>query len=181
MLKLFYGTIRPYRILYSLVVVFSLILCIILIIFYYPNVSVGLIEFQRLGGTCVNVGCVPKKVMYNTAVHSEYIRDHADYGFDVTFNGFNWSKIQESRDAYVRRLNGIYETNLKNSGVELIRGRAAFADDGTVEVNGRKYAGKHILVAVGGTPSLPADVPGADYGTNSDGFSSSKICLKKVW
>ncbi|KAI6243929.1 Glutathione reductase [Aphelenchoides fujianensis] len=134
------------------------------------NVSVGLVEFTRLGGTCVNVGCVPKKVMYNTAIHAEFIRDHADYGFDVTLNKFDWSVIQKSRDEYIRRLNGIYESNLKNSGVELIRGRGAFADDGTVEVDGVKYKGKHTLIAVGGHPHIPADVPGAEFGTDSDGF-----------
>ncbi|KAI6227164.1 Glutathione reductase [Aphelenchoides besseyi] len=134
------------------------------------KVSVGLIEFTRLGGTCVNVGCVPKKIMYNCAVHSEFLRDHADYGFDVTFNKFDWGVIQRSRDEYIRRLNGIYESNLKNSGVELIRGRAAFADDGSVEVDGVKYRGKHTLIAVGGEPHIPKDVPGAEFGTNSDGF-----------
>lgn len=59
------------------------------------DVTVGLIERQRLGGTCVNVGCVPKKVMYNCALHTEYIRDHADYGFDVTYNGFSFPKIKQ--------------------------------------------------------------------------------------
>lgn len=84
------------------------------------NVSVGLIEYQRLGGTCVNVGCVPKKVMYNCALHAEFIRDHAAYGFDVTVNKFDFTKIKNSRDAYVKRLNGIYESNLKNVSLDLI-------------------------------------------------------------
>jgi len=144
------------------------------------NVSVGLIEFTRLGGTCVNVGCVPKKVMYNTALHAEFIRDHADYGFDVTLNKFDWSVIQKSRDEYIRRLNGIYETNLKNSGVELIRGRAAFADDGSVVVDGVKYKGKNTLIAVGGYPHIPkSEVPGAELGTDSDGFFEFKELPKK--
>ncbi|CAD5229157.1 unnamed protein product [Bursaphelenchus okinawaensis] len=142
------------------------------------NVSVGLVEFTRLGGTCVNVGCVPKKVMYNTAVHAEFIRDHADYGFDVTVNKFEWSKIKQSRDAYIRRLNGIYETNLKNSGVELIRGRAKLAEDGTVEVDGVKYKGKHTLIAVGGHPRIP-QLPGAELGTDSDGFFEFEDLPKK--
>ncbi|WKX88917.1 hypothetical protein Q1695_008505 [Nippostrongylus brasiliensis] len=131
--------------------------------------SVALIESGRLGGTCVNVGCVPKKVMYNCSMHAEFIRDHADYGFDVTVNKFDWSIIKNSRDAYIRRLNGIYENNLNGSKVELIRGYGAFAEDGTVEVNGEKYRGKHTLIAVGGYPTIP-NIPGAELGTDSDGF-----------
>ncbi|KAI6191440.1 Glutathione reductase [Aphelenchoides bicaudatus] len=145
------------------------------------NVSVGLIEFTRLGGTCVNVGCVPKKIMYNTALHAEFIRDHADYGFDVKVNNFDWSVIQKSRDEYIRRLNGIYENNLKGSNVELIRGRASFAEDGSVLVDGVKYKGKHTLIAVGGYPHIPKDeVPGAELGTDSDGFFEFKELPKKT-
>jgi glutathione reductase (NADPH) len=144
------------------------------------DVTVGLIERQRLGGTCVNVGCVPKKVMYNTAVHTEYIRDHADYGFDVTYNGFSFPKIKQSRDAYIRRLNGIYENNLKNSGVELIRGFGKFEEDGAVVVDGQKYKGKHTLIAVGGKPTIPDDVPGAEYGIDSDGFFELEDLPKKT-
>uniref|UniRef100_A0A915EII7 Glutathione-disulfide reductase n=1 Tax=Ditylenchus dipsaci TaxID=166011 RepID=A0A915EII7_9BILA len=125
------------------------------------NVSVGLIEYQRLGGTCVNVGCVPKKVMYNTAVHAEYIRDHADYGFNVTNNGFNWSKIQEARDAYIRRLNSIYETNLGNSTWMVKSTRKTHFD------------------CRGRTPNHPKDVPGAELGTDSDGFFELKELPKK--
>ncbi|XP_026518554.1 glutathione reductase, mitochondrial-like, partial [Terrapene carolina triunguis] len=73
---------------------------------------VAVVEHQRLGGTCVNVGCVPKKVMWNTAVHFEFIHDHADYGFETPNVKFNWRVIKEKRDAYVSRLNGIYQNNL---------------------------------------------------------------------
>lgn len=133
------------------------------------GVSVGLIESGRLGGTCVNVGCVPKKVMYNCSLHAEFIRDHADYGFDVTLNKFDWKVIKKSRDEYIKRLNGLYESGLKGSSVELIRGRASFAEDGTVEVNGAKFRGKNTLIAVGGKPTIP-NIPGAEYGIDSDGF-----------
>ncbi|PAV73225.1 hypothetical protein WR25_14314 [Diploscapter pachys] len=143
------------------------------------NVSVGLIEHGRLGGTCVNVGCVPKKVMYNCSLHAEFIRDHADYGFDVTFNKFDWSVIQQSRDAYIKRLNGIYENNLNGSKVELFRGKASFASDGTIEVNGEKLKAKHTLIAVGGFPAIPS-IPGAEYGIDSDGFFELKHLPKKT-
>ncbi|VDD87940.1 unnamed protein product [Enterobius vermicularis] len=134
------------------------------------GVSVGLIESKRLGGTCVNVGCVPKKVMYNCSLHAEFIRDHADYGYDVTYNGFNWKTIKERRDAYVRRLNSIYKTNLEQSKVDLIVGKGAFQKGGNVEVNGKLYKGKHTLIAVGGYPLIPLDIPGAEFGIDSDGF-----------
>ncbi|VDM07414.1 unnamed protein product [Wuchereria bancrofti] len=143
------------------------------------KISVGLIEEMRLGGTCVNKGCVPKKVMYNCSRHAETIADHSDYGFDVTLNGFNWKKIKDSRDAYVRRLNAIYESNLSNSQVELIRGKALFTEDGVVDVGGKKYFGKHILIAVGGYPKRP-DIPGAEYGIDSDGFFHLDILPKRA-
>uniref|UniRef100_A0A7E4V924 Glutathione reductase n=1 Tax=Panagrellus redivivus TaxID=6233 RepID=A0A7E4V924_PANRE len=144
------------------------------------NVSVALIENQRLGGTCVNVGCVPKKVMYNTALHAEFIRDHADYGFDVKYNGFSWPKVKATRDAYIKRLNGLYESGLTGSKVELIRGLASFDSDGTVVVNGQKYKGKNTLIAVGGTPTIPTDVPGANLGIDSDGFFELEDLPKKT-
>uniref|UniRef100_A0A914EEJ7 Glutathione reductase n=1 Tax=Acrobeloides nanus TaxID=290746 RepID=A0A914EEJ7_9BILA len=144
------------------------------------GVSVGLIENSRLGGTCVNVGCVPKKVMWNCAVHAEFLRDHADYGFDVTLNGFNWKKIKEARDAYVRRLNAIYEDNLKKSNVEIIRGTASFNEEGSVTVNGVSYRGKYTLIATGSHPVYPKNIPGAELGTDSDGFFELDHLPKKV-
>ncbi|KAL3990926.1 glutathione-disulfide reductase [Acanthocheilonema viteae] len=143
------------------------------------NASVGLIEETYLGGTCVNKGCVPKKIMYNCSRHAEAITNYSDYGFDVILNGFSWKKIKDSRDAYVKRLNTIYESNLSNSRVELIRGKASFTIDGVVDVNGKKYLGKHILIAVGGYPRRP-DIPGAEYGIDSDGFFHLDVLPKRT-
>ncbi|KAH1169922.1 glutathione reductase, mitochondrial [Mauremys mutica] len=135
---------------------------------------VAVVEHQRLGGTCVNVGCVPKKVMWNTAVHFEFIHDHADYGFETPDVKFNWRVIKEKRDAYVSRLNGIYQNNLNKAHIETIHGHAAFTSDPepTVEVNGKKYTAPHILIATGGRPSITHDseIPGASLGITSDGF-----------
>ncbi|XP_062430360.1 glutathione reductase, mitochondrial isoform X1 [Rhea pennata] len=135
---------------------------------------VALVEPCRLGGTCVNVGCVPKKVMWNTAVHAEFMHDHADYGFEVAGSKFNWRTIKEKRDAYVRRLNEIYENNVKKSNIEIIRGYGKFTSDPepTVEVDGKKYTAPHILIATGGRPSVPleSEIPGANLGITSDGF-----------
>ncbi|CAH1245130.1 GSR [Branchiostoma lanceolatum] len=120
----------------------------------------AIIEKARLGGTCVNVGCVPKKVMWNTAVHAEYLQDHKDYGFDV--NGtttFSWKTIKDKRDAYIKNLNGIYKSNLDKSHVEAIVGDAKFVSERCVEVDGNKYTAEHILIATGGRPVFP-NTPG---------------------
>ncbi|XP_012363796.2 glutathione reductase, mitochondrial isoform X2 [Nomascus leucogenys] len=134
----------------------------------------AVVESHKLGGTCVNVGCVPKKVMWNTAVHSEFMHDHADYGFTSCEGKFDWRVIKEKRDAYVSRLNTIYQNNLTKSHIEIIRGHAAFTSDPkpTIEVSGKKYTAPHILIATGGVPSTPheSEIPGASLGITSDGF-----------
>jgi glutathione reductase (NADPH) len=129
----------------------------------------AVIESGRLGGTCVNVGCVPKKVMWFAANQAHQFDHAADYGFDISFDGHDWAVLKKSRDAYVRRLNGIYENNLGKSGVEVITGAAQFADAHTVTVSGRRYSADRIVIATGGRPMVP-DVPGAGYGITSDDF-----------
>jgi glutathione reductase (NADPH) len=130
---------------------------------------VALVESHRLGGTCVNVGCVPKKVMWNAADLAEGLRDAPDYGFALTPGEHDWALLKEKRDAYVLRLNGIYEANLAKRGVTLIRGRARFVDGRTVTVAGSSLSAPHIIIATGGRPLLPA-IPGAELGITSDGF-----------
>ncbi|KAM8969740.1 glutathione reductase, mitochondrial isoform X2 [Sarcophilus harrisii] len=134
----------------------------------------AVVEGHKLGGTCVNVGCVPKKVMWNTAVHSEFIHDQEDYGFQNCDVKFNWRVIKEKRDAYISRLNIIYQNNLIKSQIDIIRGHASFTNDSepTVEVNGKKYKAPHILIATGGFPTIPSDdqISGASLGITSDGF-----------
>jgi glutathione reductase (NADPH) len=134
---------------------------------YGANVAV--IESGRLGGTCVNVGCVPKKVMWFAASQAHHFEHAADYGFDVTVNGHDWAALRTSRDAYVRRLNGIYENNLDKSGVTIINGAARFADAHTVTVEGQDYTAERIVIATGGRPMVP-DIPGAELGITSDDF-----------
>ncbi|BFZ00786.1 hypothetical protein BsWGS_03825 [Bradybaena similaris] len=143
------------------------------------GVKAAVVEEARWGGTCVNVGCVPKKVMYNAAVHAEFIKDHKGYGFDVDVKGFEWGVVKKSRDAYIKRLNGIYESNLDKSTVERIAGHAAFVDDRTVDVNGQKYTADHIIIATGGRPIVP-DIPGAENGITSDGFFELEELPEKV-
>ncbi|TRY60130.1 hypothetical protein DNTS_006444 [Danionella cerebrum] len=145
--------------------------------------STAVIESHKLGGTCVNVGCVPKKVMWNTSTHAEYLHDHEDYGFQGAKAHFSWQIIKRKRDAYVNRLNHIYKSNLDKGKIEFIHGYARFTDDTepTVEVNGKKYTATHILVATGGHPSTVSenDIPGANLGITSDGFFELESCPKR--
>jgi glutathione reductase (NADPH) len=133
----------------------------------------AVIESGRLGGTCVNVGCVPKKVMWNAAGIADSLADAGDYGFEIgkaaEAGGNDWSALKKKRDAYVARLNGIYARNLAAKGVAHIEGRAKFLDAHTVEVNGVRYTGTHVVIATGGYPDVPR-VPGAELGITSDGF-----------
>jgi len=129
----------------------------------------ALIEAHRLGGTCVNVGCVPKKVMWNTAHVAEVIRQAPDYGFSVASNNFDWPTITKARDGYVQRLNGIYKKNLDASGVSLYTGWASFQAPHAVRVDDHELQADHILIATGGRPTVP-DIPGAQLGITSDGF-----------
>lgn len=137
--------------------------------------KVALIEAQDLGGTCVNVGCVPKKVMWHGAQIAEAMKLYApDYGFDVEYKGLNWGKLIESRQAYIGRIHESYDRVLGNNKVNVIKGFARFVSgDGvdvkTVEVNGELYTADHILIAVGGRPSIP-NIPGAEFGIDSNGF-----------
>jgi glutathione reductase (NADPH) len=129
----------------------------------------AVIEPQRLGGTCVNVGCVPKKIMWNAAGVGLSLKDAGDYGFDVKVGGIDWASLKRKRDAYVLRLNGIYERNLAAKGVAYVRGAARFIDAHTVEVNGQRLDARHIVIATGGKPTWPT-LPGAELGISSDGF-----------
>jgi glutathione reductase (NADPH) len=141
--------------------------------------KVAVIESHRLGGTCVNVGCVPKKVMWNAAGVALSLADAGDYGFNVTVGGNDWSQLKRKRDAYVLRLNGIYERNLQTKGVTYLRGAARFLDKGTVEVNGERLTARHIVIATGGKPTIPA-LPGSDHGISSDDFFALEQRPKRV-
>ena len=98
--------------------------------------KVVLAESGRLGGTCVNVGCVPKKIMWNAAELGSVFHDARDYGFDVEARGLDWASLKAKRDAYIERLNGIYAANLAKRSVELVRARASFVDAHTVSAGG---------------------------------------------
>jgi glutathione reductase (NADPH) len=130
---------------------------------------VALIESGRLGGACVNVGCVPKKVMWNAADIAAGLHDAVDYGFRLTTAGHDWPLLKAKRDEFILRLNGIYENNLARRKIELVRGRAHFVDAHTVRAADRNLTGRHIIIATGGRPMLPA-IAGAELGITSDSF-----------
>ncbi|MBS0387063.1 MAG: glutathione-disulfide reductase [Proteobacteria bacterium] len=127
------------------------------------------VESHRLGGTCVNVGCVPKKVMWHAAQLAHAAHDARDYGFDLALAGHDWAQLKSKRDAYVARLNGIYAANLDKRGVTLLRERARLSATQGVIAGGREYRAPHIVIATGGHPIVP-EIPGAQYGITSDGF-----------
>jgi glutathione reductase (NADPH) len=121
------------------------------------------------GGTCVNVGCVPKKLMYTAATHFEAAETAAGYGVKMPQPKLDWGALVARRNAYVARLNGIYTRNLDNAGITHVEGFARFVAPRHVEVNGVSYTADHVLIAVGGKPVLP-DIPGAEHCISSDGF-----------
>ncbi|MGB3724629.1 MAG: glutathione-disulfide reductase [Glaciecola sp.] len=140
----------------------------------------AIIEAKDIGGTCVNVGCVPKKAMWYGAQVAEAIHKYApDYGFDVTVNSFSWETLIASREAYIDRIHQSYDRVLGNNGVTLIKGFARFVSNNSVEVDGVVYTADHITIATGGRPIKPP-VPGAELGLDSDGFFALKQQPKKV-
>lgn len=150
------------------------------------------IEGNRLGGTCVNVGCVPKKIMWAASEMAKSIREAKAYGFEVDgklADTFHWGAFKKMRDNYVLNLNGIYAKNLDKDGADYVYGWAKFIDSHTVEVTLRepidrnstkRYTADHILIAAGGSPKVPSGIPGAEYGITSDGFFDLKEQPKKV-
>lgn len=129
----------------------------------------AVVEAGRLGGTCVNVGCVPKKVMWYGAELAHRLRDAPDYGFDLEVRGFDWGELVRRREAYISGINTWYHTYLEDSEIAEIAGRARFVDARTLDIDGRRVTADHVVISVGGRPLIPA-VPGADLGIDSDGF-----------
>lgn len=146
--------------------------------------SAMVVESARLGGTCVNVGCVPKKVMWNAAQINESLHLAGDYGWSVTRDGagdgqLDWASLKRARDAYIARLNTIYADNLTQSGVAWVEGRARFSSPHSIRVNDTEYHAPHILIATGGQSHVPP-VPGAELGITSNGFFALPQQPKKI-
>jgi glutathione reductase (NADPH) len=131
--------------------------------------KVALVERGRLGGTCVNAGCVPKKIMWNAAECAEWLKDAADYGFPVTTPTVDWTVLKRARDAYIQRLNEMYARSVQLDGVRLVQGEGRFIGPGLVRVGEEQLSARAVLIATGGRPNVP-NVPGAELGITSDGF-----------
>ena len=141
--------------------------------------KVCVIEHGPLGGTCVNVGCVPKKIMFYAAMHSEFLHDHSDYGFDVSPSAFKWGDFKKQRDSVIKRSNKSISESLAKDNIELIAGHGKFISSNEVVIREQCVKATHILIATGSKPMIP-DVPGAEYGISSDGFFELEHCPKKV-
>ena len=128
---------------------------------------VAVAESRYLGGTCVNVGCVPKKLLvYAAHAHEEFAQAES-FGWSQQQAVFDWSTLIANKNREITRLNGIYRTLLVNSGVSVLTGHARLIDAHTVEVEGQRYTAKHILIATGGWPQVP-DIPGKELAITSN-------------
>ncbi len=123
---------------------------------------VAIAEDRYLGGTCVNVGCVPKKLFVYASHFTEDFENAKGFGWNIGSTDFDWSKLIKNKNAEIKRLNGVYKKILDNSGAETIHGRATVVDEHTVEINGKQITAERILIATGGWPSVP-DIPGKEH------------------
>ncbi len=139
----------------------------------------AVVESGPLGGTCVNVGCVPKKVMWFGAGLAHALEDAAGYGFTLHGHDFDWARLKAARDRYVGGINDWYGNYLADSGIDLLRGTARLVDARHVEVDGEVYGADHIALAPGGEPIVPA-VDGAEHGITSDGFFALETQPRRV-
>lgn len=128
---------------------------------------VAVAESRYLGGTCVNVGCVPKKLLVYGAHYAEDIHEANGYGWTIEGARFDWASLVANKDREIQRLNGIYKNLLTDSGVTLLQAHARLVDPHTVEVDGKHYSAEHILIATGGWPFVP-DIPGREHAITSN-------------
>lgn len=131
--------------------------------------KVAIIEAKYVGGTCVNVGCVPKKAMWYAGQISDALKYAKDYGFNVKSNDYSWATLVKNREAYIKRIHAAYSRGFDNNKVTVINGFGKFIDKNTLDVDGEIYTADKILIATGGRPQIPS-IEGAEYGIESDGF-----------
>ncbi len=140
----------------------------------------AVVEAKKLGGTCVNIGCVPKKVMWFGAHIAEALRDASSFGFDIEQKGFDWGKLVKNREEYITNITSWYEGYMRDKGVDVIEGWGSFVDNHSVLVNGRIYTAETIVIAPGGVPLIPQETENGDLGLTSDGFFELTEQPKKV-
>ena len=139
----------------------------------------AVVEKGPLGGTCVNAGCVPKKVMWFGASIAHMLQEASSSVFDITASQFDWSALKAARDRYVQGINDWYHTYLADSNIAEIVGTARFVDRRTIVVGEDRYSADHIVIAPGGAPMVPA-TPGAELGITSDGFFALQQLPRRV-
>lgn len=142
--------------------------------------KVAVIEENHLGGTCVNLGCVPKKVMFNASMVAETLRKSPDYGFHPVNIKLDWQTLVSKRNAYIERLRENYAKRFNEYNMTYLHGKGVFVDANTVDVCGKTYQADHIIIATGGEPLLPNDLEGIEYAIDSDGFFSLACRPNKV-
>ena len=142
--------------------------------------KVAIAEADRFGGTCVNVGCIPKKLFSYAAHFREDFHIAAGYGWSLGEPRFDWPTLLANKDREIARLNGVYERVLSLAGVQIMRGRATVVDPHTVEINGRRFSAKHILVATGSWPQVP-QIPGREHAiTSNEAFHLERLPRRAV-
>ncbi|RNE92851.1 glutathione-disulfide reductase [Marichromatium sp. AB32] len=140
---------------------------------------VALIESKALGGTCVNVGCVPKKVMWYASHLAEAVRDAPGFGVQASGGELDWPKLVAGRDRYISAINSFWDGYVERLGITRVDGHARFVDAHTIEVEGQRLSADHIVIATGGRPIVPR-LPGAELGITSDGFFALQQQPKRV-
>ncbi|KPA91195.1 MULTISPECIES: glutathione-disulfide reductase [Pseudomonas] len=141
--------------------------------------KVAVVESRYLGGTCVNVGCVPKKLLVYGSHFAEDFEQAKGFGWSLGEANFDWATLIANKDKEINRLNGIYRNLLVNSGVTLLEGHGKLVDPHQVEVNGQRYSAKHILIATGGWPQIP-DIPGHEHAISSNEAFFLKALPKRI-
>ena len=142
--------------------------------------KVALVEQSYLGGTCVNLGCVPKKIMFNASMIAEMLRKSPDFGFDPVEVRLNWQTLVSKRNAYIEKLRENYSNRLAQNNITNLHGKGLFVAANTIEVEGKHYKAEHIIIATGGEPIMPNDMPGIELAIDSDGFFSLEARPDKV-
>ncbi len=139
----------------------------------------AVVEVNQVGGPCVNVGCVPKKVMWFAANAAQTIKNSNGFGFDISINDFSWKKLKDGRENYINGINEWYDGYLEKLGIDYFHGFGKLLDKNTVSVNGENLTADTIVLSPGGEPSVPK-IEGAKYGITSDGFFELNELPKRV-
>lgn len=142
--------------------------------------KVAIVEDNKFGGTCVNVGCVPKKLYYYISQFNKDIKNYESYGWKIQNSSLNWSSFVKKKDKEITRLNSIYENILSNNKIKIINGTAKFKDVNTIKVGNKTYKSKKFIIATGSTPRKSAIITGNEYLNDSDKIFELKQLPKKM-